>query len=317
MDTTHAQQTWHHGTVWTLRHRSFEATIGQAGATLLGLRHGEEWLSEPTSLERSPAAGNGQLLVPWPNRIRDGRWPLAGVTQQLPLTEPARGNASHGLLRAAEYHPVEVCQAQVRLRARVFPVTGYPFRLDHVVTYRLGEDGLSVHHDLTHRGAPDAPAAPAAIGAHPYLRVGDVDVAQCSLQVNASTRLVVDEQLIPVGAVPVSGDDDWRQPRRIGPARPDTCWRDLRVEEDQVVRHRLRAPDGRGVDLWADPVFGHVQVFVTDRLPGRELAIAIEPMTAAPDAFNSGDGLAWLAPGETLSGAWGISPVGGAGRTTS
>jgi aldose 1-epimerase len=31
-------------------------------------------------------------------------------------------------------------------------------------------------------------------------------------------------------------------------------------------------------------------------------------MTCAPDAFNSGDGLVVLAPGEEWHGAWGINP---------
>jgi aldose 1-epimerase len=34
--------------------------------------------------------------------------------------------------------------------------------------------------------------------------------------------------------------------------------------------------------------------------------LAIEPMTCAPDAFNSGDGLRVLQPGQTFSAAWGI-----------
>lgn len=302
--------TWAHGTVWILRHGPFEATIAQAGAALLGLRHGSDWLTEPTSPERAPAAGNGQVLVPWPNRIRDGRWTCDGVSQQLPLTEPARNNASHGLLRAAEYTELSRSGSELTLRARIFPVTGYPFRLDHTITYRLADRGLDVQHELTHHGAPGAStSAPVALGAHPYLRVGDVPVAECSLRISATTWLRTDDQLIPVESVPVDEATDWREPRVIGASRPDTCWTGLAPGRDGLVRHELRAPDGSGVELWAEPVFGHVQVFVTDRLPGRELAVAVEPMSAAPDAFNSGDGLRWLAPGETLSGAWGIGPV--------
>ena len=38
-------------------------------------------------------------------------------------------------------------------------------------------------------------------------------------------------------------------------------------------------------------------------------AVAIEPMTCAPDAFNSGHGLIVLEPGGSWSGSWGIQPV--------
>lgn len=301
-----AQETGPHGTVWTLRHGAVEAQVAQAGAALLGLRHGTDWLTEPTPLDRSVAAGNGQVLVPWPNRIRDGRWLLDGAVQQLPLTEPARHNASHGLLRSAEYRLVSGSQESVRLAARIFPVTGYPFRVDHTVTYAVSATGLRVTHELrNHSPAP----APVALGAHPYLRVGDVPVAECSLQVAAQEWLRTDDHLIPVSTEPLDPEHDWRTARTIGRSRPDTCWTTLTPEPDGLVRHRLRAPDGSGVDLWADPAFGHVQVFVTDRLPGREVAIAVEPMTAAPDAFNSGDGLVWLPTGDSLTLSWGIEAV--------
>lgn len=299
-----------HGTVWTIRHGGFVARIAQAGAALLGLRRGEHWLTEPTPLDSAPAAGNGQLLVPWPNRVRDGRYSLGDQTLQLGLTEPARHNASHGLLRSAEYRTVSRTEAALTVTARIFPTSGYPFRVDHTVRFELSENGLQVAHELAHRGAPDAPAAPVAIGAHPYLRVGEVPVAECRLQIPGASWLVTDDQLIPVAARPVDAEHDWRTPRVIGSARPDTCWSDLAAEVDGLLRYRLVAPEGSSTELWAEPVFGHVQVFVTDRLPGRQLAIAVEPMTAAPDAFNSGDGLRWLAPGETLSGSWGITCVG-------
>ena len=49
-----------------------------------------------------------------------------------------------------------------------------------------------------------------------------------------------------------------------------------------------------------------MQVFTTDRYPGQELAVAIEPMTAPANAFNSGQDLRILAPGERWAGQWGI-----------
>ena len=35
---------------------------------------------------------------------------------------------------------------------------------------------------------------------------------------------------------------------------------------------------------------------------------AVEPMTCAPNAFRSGDGLIVLEPGDTHVATWGISP---------
>jgi aldose 1-epimerase len=39
---------------------------------------------------------------------------------------------------------------------------------------------------------------------------------------------------------------------------------------------------------------------------GRVTAIALEPMTARVDPFNSGIGLRWLTPEDELSASWAI-----------
>ena len=48
-------------------------------------------------------AYRGALLAPWPNRVVDGRYTFDGEEQQLPLTEPERGHALHGLLVWADW----------------------------------------------------------------------------------------------------------------------------------------------------------------------------------------------------------------------
>jgi aldose 1-epimerase len=51
-------------------------------------------------------------------------------------------------------------------------------------------------------------------------------------------------------------------------------------------------------------------VFTGDALPDvARRSVAIEPMTCAPNAFRSGDGLVRLEPGETHTGSWGIVPL--------
>ena len=62
--------------------------------------------------------------------------------------------------------------------------------------------------------------------------------------------------------------------------------------------------------MWAGEGFEYVQVFTTDRFPGHDLAVAIEPMTAPADAFNSGRSLRRLAPGESWTLEWGADLVG-------
>ncbi|MBP3037245.1 aldose 1-epimerase family protein [Arthrobacter sp. zg-ZUI100] len=253
-----------------------------------------------------PPSACGILLAPWPNRVAGGQWTLDGRTQQLDITEPSLGNASHGLLRNTGYTPAGTPTAgSLTLQAEIFPQHGYPFHLVHAATYSLDDDGgLRVRQHLTNVGGARAPFA---LGSHPFLRIGSVPVEDLTLTVPGRTRLTVDEQLIPTGQESVSGAGDFRGGRRIGDLLLNTAYTDLEPEDGEY-RHRLQAPDGSGVMLWSTPEFGYVHVFVTEAFPGRTRAVALEPMTAPANALNSGEGLRWLEPDQSFAAEWGIRP---------
>ena len=255
--------------------------------------------------DQAPPMGAGIVLAPWPNRIRDGRWTHDGVTRQLAITEPARDNAIHGLLRYTEYTPIARERDSVTLRAVIYPQLGYPFLLGTAVHYELVSDGLQVTHFVENLGVE---AAPVAIGSHPYLKIGGVPTAELSLRLDAASHIEVDDRLLPTGEVPVDGTEwDFREGRRVGDVDLDDAFGELASEDGQVL-HTLTAPDGRSVSIWADDEFDYVQVFTTREFPGEDgdVAIAVEPMTAPAEAFNSGRGLRWLDPGEEWQLTWGI-----------
>ena len=101
---------------------------------------------------------------------------------------------------------------------------------------------------------------------------------------------------------------DLRGANPIGSLELDTVFGDLERDGEGRAEVGLRGPDGRGVVLWVDASHQYVMAFTGDALPeaDRRRSIAIEPMTCAPDAFNSGDGLRVLSPGETLVTRWGL-----------
>lgn len=253
-----------------------------------------------------PPMGAGMVLVPWPNRIRDGRWVFREQVQQLDITEPARGNAIHGLLRNAGYCLVVHTESQVTLGATVFPQHGYPFLLDTSVDYSLGEDGLTVTHTIINES--DEPA-PVAVGAHPYLKVGETPVEELVLTINASTYYETDDRAIPTAELPLDGSElDLRRGQKVGELNLDCGFGGVIVRDGESV-HSLTSPDGQRTELWADENFVCVQVFTPTSFPrenGKGRAVAVEPMTAPANAFNSGQGLRWLGPGETWSLQWGI-----------
>ena len=185
---------------------------------------------------------------------------------------------------------------------------GYPFELETAVRYQLTEDGLLVSHSLTNTGGRPAPVA---VGAHPFLRLGKVPTEDLTLVINADTHIEVDERLNPTGATTNVGGTrhDFRAGQRVGGVALDDAWSNVRREPDGSSLHYLEAPDGSQVQLFMDASFGYVQAFTTRIFPsdgGLVTAVALEPMTAPANAFNSGEGLRWLAPGETWHVSWGI-----------
>jgi aldose 1-epimerase len=282
-----------------------EAIIVQVGASLRSFRIGGIDLTQPYPEHSTPPFGDGIVLVPWPNRVKDGVWNLDGQRQQLDITEPERNNAIHGLLRNTGYTLIERTERSVTLGATVFPQHGYPFLLETSVTYELVDDGLKVSHRILNESLG---AAPVAIGTHPFFQIGDVPTDELTLTVHASTRFPVDERLNVSPEIPVEGTNyDLRGGRLVADIDLDDAFGDVAVIDQ--VSAVLTAPDGRSVALWQDENFPYVQVFTTRAFPrGTETvtAIAIEPMTAPADAFNSGQSLRWVEPGETWLASWGI-----------
>jgi aldose 1-epimerase len=257
--------------------------------------------------DETPPSGSGIVLVPWPNRIRDGKWQHDDTTYQLAITEPARGNAIHGLLRYTEYVPVEQDRDSVTLAATIHPQMGYPFTVRTAVRYELVSDGLKVTHFLENLGGDPAPVA---VGTHPFVKIGGVPTEDLVLRLDAASHIEVDDRLLPTGEVSVENTEwDFREGRRVGDMQLDDAFGEL-GSADGAVEHTLTAPDGRSVSVWADDEFAYVQVFTTGNYPGESIAIAVEPMTAPADAFNSGKGVRWLDPGEQWEISWGIRFAG-------
>ncbi|WP_309068708.1 aldose 1-epimerase family protein [Microbacterium sp.] len=279
------------------------AHIAQVGAALRGLSVGGVDIVARYP-EGAPAPfGSGIVLAPWPNRIRDGRWDDGGKTRQLDLTEPDRSNAIHGLLRNTPYEIIETRDEVATLRAMVFPQHGYPYTLRTSVTYALTDDGVEVTHEIVNVGDGDAPVA---LGTHPFFCIGGVPTADLTLTLPAATVFEVDDRLLPTAEVPVSGVFDLRGGARVGDLELDTGFGSLARDSDGRARTTLTAPDGRRVAMWQDENWGYIQAFNTDIYPGHPMAIAIEPMTAPADAFNSGQDVRRLAPGESWTARWGV-----------
>ena len=288
----------------------YRATVTELGAGLRELRFRDEPVILGSDADELPPAGAGQLLVPWPNRVDGGRYSFGGAEFQLGLTEPALGNAIHGLTRWTAWTLVSHDAGSVLLRSAPHGYQGYPFGLEIEAGYRLHPDS-GLHVDITARNRGSR-AAPYGTGSHPYLTLRTASVDDYELSLSAASWLPVDERGIPSGPpATVEGTPyDFRRPRPIGSTRLDHALTGLDRDSDGRAWAHLTADAGAGprVSLWAGAGYGWLQVFTGDPLgpDRRRKALAVEPMTCPPNAFVTGDDLLVLEPGEAVTHSWGI-----------
>ncbi|MGO3884963.1 MAG: aldose 1-epimerase family protein [Mycetocola sp.] len=294
------------GEQFTLHSGSVQAQVSAVAAALRGLAVDGVDVVAGYGPDQTPPSASGITLAPWPNRTAGGVWVDAdGVRQQLDISEPARNNAIHGLVRFTAFSGVQPSPDRVILSTTIHPQHGYPYLVDLDVEYRLTESGIVVEYRVHNAGSV---AAPVALGAHPFVTIGDVAAESLTVRINCNTHLTLDQDsMVPVGRSTLDGGEhDLRQGRLLGELDADDAYADPTVQDGHIT-HTVSAPDGRTLAVWGDSNFEYWQVFTSRSYPGQSVALAIEPMTAPGNALVSGEGLRWLEPGERWSLSWGMT----------
>ncbi|WP_054853578.1 aldose 1-epimerase [Vulcanisaeta distributa] len=209
------------------------------------------------------------IMIPFANRVRGGgEYEFEGVRYYLPRNE--EGHAIHGLVLNEEWDVISIGEDNVALRY-VLNHPGYPTELTSIIKYALNDDGLNVEIIVRNTGLRNAPLV---VGAHPYFIVGD----NWRMSVQGDVRICESINKIPTGRlIPFNLGDAVRR-------EFDDCFLisgDITLESQysmiRIVRRNMP----------------YVQVFT-----GVPNAVAIEPMSGAPDAYHNGMGLTIIKPGE-------------------
>ncbi|MET0919967.1 MAG: aldose 1-epimerase family protein [Acidimicrobiia bacterium] len=265
---------------------------------------------EPYPIDAMCDGAHGTPLVPWPNRLADGRYTWDGVEQQVAITEPTKRTAIHGFLR---WHPwtTRAHEAdRVVMGAEINPQSGYPFKLDVQAEYQLTADGLVVTTTATNIG--DA-ALPYAHGQHPYLSAGGDLLDECTLEFTAATRITTDdERQLPTGTAPVAGTAfDFSTRRAIGDFAMDFAFTNVARDEAGRAWVSLGRPDGSRAEIWVDDTYPYVELFTGDTLAAARArrGLGCEPMTCPPNAFATGEQVIRLEPGASVTTQWGARLV--------
>ncbi|MCA1842045.1 MAG: aldose 1-epimerase family protein [Actinobacteria bacterium] len=292
----------------------FEISWGDQRATIVEVGGGVREYAvagrpvlDPYPVEEMCDGAHGAPLIPWPNRLADGRYGFQGVDYQVALTEPDKHNAIHGLMRWRPWQAVERDSHRIVMAGRLFPLKGWPFPLDLRVTYELGDGGLTVRTAATNLGDRRCPYG---CGHHPYLSPGRGLIDEATLELDASVRILTDNpRQLPTGAEAVEGTEfDFRSNRRVGDLRIDFPFTELARDSDGRAWVRLTGQDGRRAELWVDERYPIIELFTGDTLaPDRQRrGLGTEPMTCPPNGLATGTGLITLDPGETVETTWGV-----------
>ncbi|MDQ2725098.1 MAG: aldose 1-epimerase family protein [Actinomycetota bacterium] len=292
-----------------LIHGDQQAVVVEVGGGLRTYRGAGREILDGYGPDQMCDAGRGQALVPWPNRLAGGRYTFEGTTCQAPLDEVPAGNAIHGLARWRSWDVNQTGEAEAVMSLSLRPSPGYPFSIDLAICYTLDDGGLTVTTTARNEGLG---LCPYALGFHPYLAAFGGVIDDLDLQAPGRARYFADDHGIPTGREMVDGAWDFGSGRRIGDRHLDTCFSLLARDETGRAVVTLTDPGtGKAVRLWMDEAFGYVMLFTGDTISDpdrRRWGLAVEPMTSAPDAFNSGDGLIVLQPGQATQAVWGITP---------
>lgn len=274
----------------------FAVINAQIGASLIELNiSGFSMIDLPGSstypLNENPYHPSA-LLTPWVNRIRNGNYSFKGKNYQLPINEPALGNAIHGLLARVSFSIVQQSESSVTL-LHYYEGTepNYPFPFTFQYTYNLEDSGgLNITFEATNTGTSPLPFA---CGWHPYFCFPDTKVADLEITFKPISRYLSDSQMIPLKEENLDG----KQHFKFGEDKIDHVFR---LEPHTI--HRTEFIDKKHKRSLVLEQSSYQFPFLVVFQPNGYSSVAIEPMTANTDAFNTGEGLIELAPSEAFKG---------------
>lgn len=283
--------------------------ITQRGAHLRTFHILDRDIVVPFSADQMPSASSGAVLIPWPNRLRDGTYEFDGATHHVAITEPDRGTALHGLAYDKDWAVTDHSESAITLELVLENIPGYPFRLTTQITYELvSQTELRITTTAVNEGNS---AAPYGVGFHPWLSPGAGGLDSASFELKVDSWMRTDERLLPINWEPVPSGLDYRELRNLADSDLDDAFSHPATQADGSSSARLVCSDGVEIVVWADHTLPYWQVCTGNHVaPLRRVGIAVEPMSCVADAFRTGEALITLEPEQSHTSTWAITAQG-------
>jgi len=236
------------------------------------------------------------VLTPWVNRVRNGNYSFEGRNYQLPINEPNLGNAIHGLLARV---PFELTVSEASENTAYIRISytyegdekGYPFPFNFSIGYTFEKKGgLKVNFHAENTGLTNMPFA---CGWHPYFGFPGTSLEDLQISFSSQSRFLSDSQMIPLQ----EESFERKEAIALGNEKLDHVFL-LKPMEKHVTE---LCDTERQISFYLEQSsiqFPYLVVFA----PDDQNAVAIEPMTANTDAFNTAEGLQVITPGAYFDG---------------
>jgi len=253
-----------------------------------------DWLRPTTAdalARRELGAGACFPLVPYSNRIRDGRFTFRGRPVVMPSETMAAAHAEHGHGWAASWTVVERADDRARLEY-AHRADAWPFPYLAWQTFALTPEALTVAIGIRNRGEE---AMPCGLGLHPHFP------RTPATRLRALVRRMwrADAEVLPVALVDLPSGLDLARGLEVDRVDLDT------VFTGWSGSARIDWPEWRaGLTLRARSPLDFLVVYT----PPGESCFCAEPVSNCTDAFNlaaagrTDTGMVVLAPGERLEG---------------
>jgi len=273
----------------------------------LFLRKGQELYSVLKSPDSPQAlladeSYSSALLFPFPSRVRHGIYTFDGEAYALRMNEFRHENALHGFVYNQPFQVVNQEEGPTHASLTVRydyagDQPGYPFPFSLAVLYGLDRpegSASSVLHVTFSAVNTGSTRCPVAFGWHPYFTLSEEPIDHLRMTLPSSTAITLNDNLLPVGQEPFTNADDISLHERTFDTPFLVDFGDRDYAETRIWSPRFDTT----LRIAQDKSFPYLVVFT----PPRRDSIAIEPLTANVNSFNTGEGLRILGPGESASG---------------
>lgn len=251
--------------------------------------------------EKSTLKENGlhpsAILAPWVNRVRNGNYSFLGRNYQLPINEKVLGNAIHGFLArkpfvlSARESNDDYCEVTLQFKYDGQSWEGFPFPFVFNVIYRLySTSKLEVTFQAINTGTEPMPFA---CGWHPYFSFPNTSIQDYQVTFAAKEKFLSDSQMIPFKTESVN----YKNGVCLSSEKLDNVFLLEKIPYHIAELKELKKQQSIFIGHSSE-IFPYFVAFIPEGYD----CLAMEPMTANTDAFNTLEGLLSLDPQEVFNG---------------